>query len=188
MGVLSWRAMGVGVVDPEVVQGWDISALKKFLKSRGLNVKHYKERELLLQDVLGVIETEAFDAQLWQGLVVAAYLVAAFLVVRLVRRYRGALHVALHINPLWIAYWALDRVLAFMAFMNLLSVLCSWVLPARWNLAKVYFWDYLLPDFGCVDWSHAARVRDCACPIVCTALLRCGRRQLPVPSNEYGQG
>ena len=130
------------------VADWDNRALKRFLKDRGVNVKHFKERSLLVEHVQAVIQAEAGEERLRQLAVVAVVLLISFLLLRLARKHRATLRNAFHLNPRWLVLWALQWVLSILLYLNIISVISSWILPAKWNLARVYFWDHLLPDFS----------------------------------------
>ena len=161
----AFDASGEGAGVEAMVAGLNNRALKRFLKDRNIAVKHYKERGLLVEDVLEVLRAEAWEAQLRQGVMVVLAVVCAFVVFRLIQRYRRVLRNAFHLNPWWLIYWAMQRALVAMSYLNMISVVCSWILPPQWNLARVYFWDLILPDFGFVRCCLAASCKGFVCTV-----------------------
>ena len=129
---------------------WSIRELKRFLKDRGLSVKHYKDRSILEEDVNVILEDELFDKQMHQAAVLLFLVCISAIMYGILSRYRRNFKKILCLNPLWVKWRLLEYILQALSMLNLVSVICSWILPPQWNLAQVYFWDHLLPDFGYV--------------------------------------
>ena len=178
-------------VDPESVAQWAARDLKRFLKDRNLPVKQYKDKAHLVDDVLGVMQSER-EVQYAQEVFWAVVVVILSLCVyRLMRKYRVQLLDAVLLNPWWIFYSILERLLQYVSYLNVISVVSSWILPARWNLVRVYFWDYILPDFGYAPSATYLWVGFCARLHLMFALcghLNCLCRTVPVPLPSMGGG
>lgn len=130
------------------VTTWSITQLKRFLKNRKVSVKHYKERSLLEEDVAYMIANEAQQDILNRlGMIVALLCVSAITYVIILRN-RKTINKILCLNPKWVKWRLLEYGLQVLSTLNLINVICSWILPPQWNLVRVYFWDYFLPDIG----------------------------------------